>query len=186
MKTSNRTWSLSALLLTVLLVSLPLAGCDTIDPGPEPVVVEIEQSFRFETTREQLEQGGIITTGDRLDVSQRLSQLGFSPSDILNAEVIEARLERIQPVGASLNTFLASASVRTVVGSLPEVTLASSSTMSAAAMQPLSVSSVNNLAAYLRAGNAQVRLSVAGGPSITNQNYVMGVTLTLRVTLEGV
>jgi hypothetical protein len=181
-----RTSGVGALILLVLFVSLPLAGCDTIGPGPEPVVVEIDQSFRFETTREQLTQGGILTTSDRLDVSQRLAQLGFSTSDILNAEVIGARLERIQPVGASLNTFLASASVRTVVGSLPEVTLASSSTMSAAAMQPLAVGSVNNLAAYLRAGNAQVRLSVAGGPSITNQNYVMGVTLTLRVTLEGV
>jgi hypothetical protein len=167
-----------------LLVNL--SGCDTIDPGPEPVVIEAEQSFRFETTREQLQGGTTIASSDRLDVSQRLIDFGFTTGDLLGAEIIEVTLERVQPVGVSLNAILSSATVRTSAGSLPEVTLASSSTMSAAASQQLTPGSVSNLAAYLRQGSAPVRLAVQPGPSLADQNYVLRVRVRLRLTLEGV
>lgn len=184
----RRFWTLpaAAAVAIVMIGTLSLTGCDTLDPGSEPVVLTLpEQTFRFETTRGELEQGAVLTADGPLNISGTLSNFGFGLGDIVGAELQEVVIERVQPVGVSLNAILSSAAVRVALTGSPEITLASSSSMSAAASQPLTLSTVNNLAGVLRAGNAQVRLATQPASSLEHQNYVFRVRLRMRVTVEG-
>jgi hypothetical protein len=172
--------------LSLAAVAVLTSGCDTLDPGPETVILTTESTFRFEMTRTQLQNGDVVV-GDRpLNVNQDLAGFGFSAGDIVGATIEEIVLERVQPVGVSLNAILSSASVRAAASGQPEVTLGSATSMSAASSQPLTPSNVANLAAMLRAGNAQLRLAPQPGPSLEAQNYVFRVRVRLRVSVEGI
>jgi hypothetical protein len=91
--------------IALILGAVLLSGCDTVES--DSIIFQKEVDFRFEFSTAGADAGEAIQVNEQtaVDFSDLLAPEGFSRDDVIGVNVRSVSVERISPVGATLDVF---------------------------------------------------------------------------------
>ena len=167
-------------------IAFVLHGCDVVEGGsiflqPKEVV------FRFEFSSDDLEVGQavVIPATNSVDLGDDLLADGFSKGEVLSATVSSATLERINPIGVQMS-FLSEVVVNLQVTGLSATTVARQSSLPDSRTAGLTIQPNINIANYVARSSFGSNISITPVEILANEDYVLELTLAIRIEVEGV
>ncbi len=186
-------WFRRGAVATALALGLVLAGCDTVDPGSETVVlfVNVEDQlgedlrFSFEADNAQVGQPLTVAAAQRIDLGPFLDQQGFSKAEVIAATVESATVGVRFPIQARAN-FMQQAALQVTATGLSATTVAAQSSFPDSREAALTVQSSRSITGFVTRSDFGVQLVLTPATLLPGEDYELTATLRIRIEVEGV
>ncbi|NNF03152.1 MAG: hypothetical protein HKN17_01695 [Rhodothermales bacterium] len=180
--------------LTLLLATLVLSGCDTDSLGGDSVILThtISEDINgndvvFAFSSGDIQEGRLVDIfcGCTLDIEAFLNDQGFTKSELISATVQSARIVMLFPTSEQLN-FLDEAILKLGATGASDTEVANVSDLPAAREVNLQTLSSRDVSSYLERPGFEPILQINAGDLTDGEDYELSVILTVRMELEGV
>lgn len=181
-------------LLTLLLATLILSGCDTDSLGGDSVFLTTTISedidgddVIFAFSSGDIQEGRLVdlSCGCTLDIEAYLNDQGFTKAELVAATVQSARIVMLFPTSEQLN-FLDEAILKLSATGASATEVANISTLPAAREVNLQTLSNRDISTYLERPGFEPILQINAGDLTDGEDYELSVILTVRMELQGV
>lgn len=181
-------------LLTLLVATLVLSGCDTDSLGGDSVFLTTTISenvdgddILFTFSSGDIQEGRLedLSCGCTLDVDSYLNDQGFTKAQLVSATVQSVTLERHFPTSEQLD-YLNEVILKLGTPGVSDTEIANVSDLPAAREVNLQVLSNRDIVTFLDSPGFQPILQINAGDLTDGEEYVLSIALEVQMELEGV